>query len=46
MAQKNNPIKETPQEGFVFSKNNYRLMVLSIIVVFFGFMLMIGDTNI
>jgi hypothetical protein len=46
MAQKDNPIKETPKEGFVFSKNNYRLMVLSIIAVFFGFMLMIGDTNI
>ena len=46
MAQQDNPIKETPKEGFVFSKNNYRLMVLSIIVVFFGFMLMIGDTNI
>jgi hypothetical protein len=46
MAQKNNPIKESPQEGFVFSKNNYRLMLLSIIVVVVGFMLMIGDTNI
>jgi hypothetical protein len=46
MAQKNNPIKESPQESFVFSKNNYRLMLLSIIVVVIGFMLMIGDTNI
>ena len=46
MAQKTNPIKESPQEGFVFGKNNYRLMIISIIVVVFGFMLMIGDTNI
>lgn len=46
MAQKTNPIKENPQEVFVFGKNNYRLMILSIIVVVFGFMLMIGDTNI
>ncbi|HQS04662.1 MAG: hypothetical protein B7X86_11230 [Sphingobacteriales bacterium 17-39-43] len=46
MAQKNTPIKESPQEGFVFGKNNYRLMLLSIIVVLFGFMLMIGDTDI
>ncbi len=46
MAQKNTPIKESPQESFVFGKNNYRLMLLSIIVVVFGFMLMIGDTDI
>ncbi len=46
MAQKNTPIKESPQEDFVFGKNNYRLMLLSIIVVVFGFMLMIGDTDI
>jgi len=46
MSQKNTPIKESQQEGFVFGKNNYRLMLLSIIVVVFGFMLMIGDTDI
>ncbi len=46
MAQKNTPIKESPQEDFVFGKNNYRLMLLSIIVVVAGFMLMIGDTDI
>jgi hypothetical protein len=46
MVQKNTPIKESPQEGFVFGKNNYRLMLLSIIVVVVGFMLMIGDTDI
>jgi len=46
MAQKNTPIKETSQEDFVFGKNNYRLMLLSIFVVVFGFMLMIGDTDI
>ncbi|MFA6947293.1 MAG: DUF3098 domain-containing protein [Pedobacter sp.] len=46
MAQKNAPLKETPEEGFVFGKSNYRLMLLSIIVVVSGFILMIGETDI
>ena len=46
MAQKNTPLKETTEEGFVFGKSNYRLMLLSIIVVVSGFMLMIGETDI
>jgi hypothetical protein len=46
MAQKNTPIKESPQEGFVFGKKNYILMLISIIVVVFGFILMTGDTDI
>jgi hypothetical protein len=39
-------IPETKQEAFVFGKNNYRLLILSILVVIFGFILMIGDTDI
>lgn len=46
MAQKSTSDKENSNENFVFGKNNYRLMLLSIIIVVFGFLLMIGDTNI
>ena len=45
MAQKNIP-SETKQEPFVFGKNNYRLMISSIVIVIIGFILMIGDTDI
>ncbi|NQV74883.1 MAG: DUF3098 domain-containing protein [Bacteroidetes bacterium] len=46
MAQKNTPLKETQQEPFVFGKNNYRLLFLSIAMVVLGFILMIGETDI
>lgn len=46
MIQKNAPHKEGSNEGFVFGKSNYRLMLLSIAVVVFGFVLMIGETDI
>lgn len=46
MAQKNTPIKESLQEGFIFGKKNYILMLISIIVVVFGFILMTGNTDI
>ncbi len=46
MAQKNTPVKETNQEPFVFQKMNYRLMILSIIIVILGFIIMTGDTDI
>jgi hypothetical protein len=46
MAQKNTPLKESPQEPFVFGKNNYRLLLLSIAMVVLGFILMIGETDI
>lgn len=45
MAQKNIP-SETKHEPFVFRKNNYRLMLTSIVIVILGFILMIGDTDI
>lgn len=46
MAQKNTPVKETNQQPFVFAKSNYRLMILSIVVVVLGFIIMAGDTDI
>ena len=46
MAQKNTPLKETQQEPFVFGKNNYKLLFLSIAMVVLGFILMIGETDI
>ena len=46
MAQKNTPLKESQQEPFVFGKNNYRLLLLSIVMVVLGFILMIGETDI
>ena len=46
MAQKNTPLKESQQEPFVFAKNNYRLLLLSIAMVVLGFILMIGETDI
>lgn len=46
MAQKNTPLKETQQKPFVFGKNNYKLLFLSIAMVVLGFILMIGETDI
>lgn len=46
MAQKNTPVNDPKNEHFVFGKNNYRLMILSIIVVIIGFIVMAGDTDI
>lgn len=43
---KNIPSTETKTEPFVFGKNNYRLMLISIAVVVLGFILMIGETDI
>lgn len=34
------------QVHFIFDKSNYRLLLLSIAVVFIGFALMAGDTDI
>jgi hypothetical protein len=46
MTQKTNPTKETQHENFVFGKMNYRLLILSILLVVGGFILMIGETDI
>ncbi len=37
---------ETKPVSFVFDKGNYRLMIISIAVVAFGFLLMSGTTDI
>lgn len=46
MAEKKTPSNNAPQEPFVFGKNNYRMMLISIAVVILGFILMIGNTDI
>lgn len=46
MAQKNTPANDVKNEPFVFGKNNYRLMILSIAVVILGFVVMAGDSDI
>lgn len=48
MAKKTSLSTETNPESktFVFGKNNYRLMLLSIAVVLIGFILMMGNTDI
>lgn len=43
---KNTPVKETRQQPFVFGKENYRLLIASIIVVIIGFTIMAGDSDI
>ena len=46
MAKKQIPTNESQTEQFVFSKSNYRFMLLSIAIVILGFILMIGETDI
>jgi hypothetical protein len=46
MTQKTTPTKEIQNETFVFGKTNYRLLILSILLVVSGFILMIGETDI
>ena len=46
MALKKTTAAENKQMQFVFGKNNYRWMLISIAVVILGFILMIGDTDI
>jgi hypothetical protein len=45
MAKKN-ITSETNHEPFIFGKDNYRLLILSIIIVILGFCLMAGNTDI
>lgn len=51
MSKKSKPASKgselrNEKASFVFKKINYQLMIASIIVIFIGFVLMIGDTNI
>ena len=46
MAKKDNLNNESQAEQFVFGKINYRYMLVSIAIVIFGFILMMGETDI
>ena len=46
MAQKPSNITENPTAKFVFGKQNYQILIASIIMVIIGFALMSGETDI
>lgn len=46
MAQKQSNTNENSQVQFVFNKQNYQLLIASIVVVIIGFILMTGETDI
>lgn len=46
MAQKPSNTPENGTVHFVFGKQNYQLLIASIVVVIIGFILMSGDTDI
>jgi len=46
MAQKTSNTSENNYVGFVFDKQNYQFLIASIVIVFIGFILMSGDTDI
>ncbi|MDB5119452.1 MAG: hypothetical protein JWN56_670 [Sphingobacteriales bacterium] len=46
MVDKNITNNEAKEQPFIFGKSNYRILLLSIAVVVFGFILMIGETDI
>ena len=46
MAQKQtSPVKQEEKTELVFTKKNYQLLLISIAIVFVGFILMIGTTG-
>jgi hypothetical protein len=46
MAQKQSNNNENSQVQFIFKKQNYQLLIASIIIVAIGFILMTGTTDI
>ncbi len=46
MAQKTDKPIQNTSVHFVFEKQNYQLMIASIVIVIVGFILMSGDTDI
>jgi len=46
MSQKKTPSNNNPKVGFVFHKINYILFLVSICIVFIGFVLMMGKEDI
>lgn len=46
MAQKHSNINENKSVQFVFGKQNYQLLIASMVIVIIGFLLMSGNTDI
>lgn len=46
MAQKQSNSSDSTPVQFIFGKQNYQLLIISIVVVIIGFTLMSGDTDI
>jgi len=47
MAEKKaNPVHQDQKSELVFTKKNYQLLLISMAIVIFGFILMIGETDI
>ena len=42
MSTTKNTPKENPQNEFAFGKENYKLMIIGLVVIAIGFLLMIG----
>jgi hypothetical protein len=46
MEKKATPANQDPKNELVFTKKNYQLLLISIAIVAFGFILMVGTTDI
>lgn len=46
IEKKSNPVKGETKSELVFTKKNYQLLMIAIAIVAFGFILMIGTTDI
>lgn len=44
--KKTSPVNQDNKSGLVFTKKNYQLLLISIAIVFFGFILMTGTADI
>jgi hypothetical protein len=46
LERKTPPVHQDNNPEMVFTKKNYQLLIISMLIVVFGFILMIGDTDI
>ena len=46
LERKTPPVHQDTNNEMVFTKKNYQLLIISMLIVVFGFILMIGDTDI
>jgi hypothetical protein len=46
LEKKSSPVQQDVKSELVFTKKNYKLLIISMLIVVFGFILMIGDTDI